>query len=351
VPICAAAGTQFQPVLASDGAGGAVIAWNDQRVSPSTTNVFARSVSSQGSLIGPSNSLSVTTTSISDAGLLTIAQGTSGSAIVAWPDARTGALDIYANSASPQGVTPPDVALSYFVPQSGSLTTPSEGIPAIVNFRTCPNTDGTQVLRLNARLKVLLRTQDNTPLVGIAPENICFLLNGGPPVQGFSGSGDDSLIANYQYNPGWNCPDVRCVQADAPSDSNGVAYITLLGATPGSPGVASRDPTRKWGEYAGDVPVRALGIQLQGRLTSASANGTYTAHVRNVDLTGGRVTALNWGEVVTILDKNAVQAHLSPNPYGYMFDMDGNGVVNINDVNFVQSHFNHRCNNPNESPP
>jgi hypothetical protein len=205
--------------------------------------------------------------------------------------------------------------------------------------------DGTQVLRFNSRLKVVLRTQDSTPLTRVDAANICMLFNGGTPAQGFSGAGDDSIIANHQYNMLANCPDVRCVQADTSTDSTGSTFITLLGRTPGRPGIGTRDPLRKWGGYAGDIPIVALGVQLQGRLSSAGTNGTYTAHVRNFDHQGGRTTATNQGELVNSLDINPVQSAIG-GPYQYNLDLDGSGQVNSLDVNLIKAHENDKCNFP-----
>ncbi|HEY2924799.1 MAG TPA: hypothetical protein VGJ98_07505, partial [Candidatus Eisenbacteria bacterium] len=61
----------------------------------------------------------------------------------------------------------PDANQSFYVPQSGSVTTPSEGVLAIQNARGCPNEDGTQVLRLSARLKVVVRASDGSPIANI----------------------------------------------------------------------------------------------------------------------------------------------------------------------------------------
>ena len=157
--------------------------------------------------------------------------------------------------------------------------------------------------------------------------------------------GDDSIIANFQFNQLSNCPDIRCVQADAPTDAAGVAYITWIGATVGSPGVGTRDPFRKWGGYAGDIPVMVLGFKLQGKLTSASALGSYTAHVKSLDFVGGRTTAPNQGELVNNLDINPVQAAIGT-PYKYHMDFDNNGIVNQIDLNFIKAHNNHKCNFP-----
>jgi len=243
----------------------------------------------------------------------------------------------------------PDPTQSFFVPQSGSFTTPTEGAAAIANARRCPNDDGTQVLRFNSRLMVVVRAVDGLPIGGIPASDICVLFNGGTLAQGFIGLGDDSIIANSQYNPLASCPAVRCVEADAPTDTDGVTYITWLGNPSTSPidttTCRARDPFRKWGGYAGDIPVFVLGLQLQGKLTSTSALGSYTAHVKSLDSIGGRTTALNQGELVNSLDINPVQAALGA-PYKYQLDFDNNGIVNAVDLSFIKAHNNHKCNFP-----
>jgi hypothetical protein len=194
-------------------------------------------------------------------------------------------------------------------------------------------------------LKVVVQASDGSPIAGIAASDVCVMFNGGTADQGWSGVGDDSIIANFQYNQLANCPDVRCVQADAPTDANGVTYITWIGSTLGQPGIGTRDPFRKWGGYAGDIPVMVLGFKLQGKLTSASPLGTYTAHVKSVDCVGGRLHNFNQGELVNTLDVNLVQAAIGT-PYKYYIDFDNNGVVNTIDLNFIKGHNSHRCNFP-----
>src|SRR6185437_16022781 len=142
------------------------------------------------------------------------------------------------------------VTQSFYVPQRGPVTTPTEGATAIASARRCPNDDGTQVLALASRLKVVVKASDGSPIAGIPASDICVLFNGGTPAQGFSGVGDDSIIANFQFNQLSSCPNIRCVQDDAPTDAAGVAYITWVGhAASDPPGVvtlqsASRDPFR-----------------------------------------------------------------------------------------------------------
>src|SRR2546426_8056293 len=87
---------------------------------------------------------------------------------------------VWAIPAGPAAAGVPDPLQSYFVPQAGSLATPCEGATgncsavaaadfsypitigggAIGTFRTCPNNDGAQVLRNNARVKVVLKASD-----------------------------------------------------------------------------------------------------------------------------------------------------------------------------------------------
>ena len=239
----------------------------------------------------------------------------------------------------------PDVTQSFYVPQRGSVATPTEGAVAIASARRCPNDDGSQVLALNARLKVVVKASDGSPIAGIPASDICVLFNGGTPAQGFSGVGDDSIIANFQFNQLSSCPDIRCVQADAATDATGTTYITWIGATPGSPGVGTRDPFRKWGGYAGSIPVVVLGFQLQGKLTTGGVLGSYTAHVKSLDFVGGRTTAPNQGELVNSLDISPVQAAIG-HAYQYLMDFDNNGIVNSIDLSFIKAHNNHKCNFP-----
>jgi hypothetical protein len=109
--------------------------------------------------------------------------------------------------------------------------------------------------------------------------------------------------------------------------------------------VAQRDPSIKWGGYAGDIPLYVLGFKLQGRLTSASEPGSYTAHVKSLDHVGGRTTAANQGELVNSLDISPVQAAFT-GPYVYHLDFDNNGVVNSLDMALIKAHNNHKCDFP-----
>jgi hypothetical protein len=254
-----------------------------------------------------------------------------------------GVLAILACWPAPASAQLPDFTLSYYVPQAvldgiGVV----EGDEAIPYFRACPNNDGDSSLPNNARIKVVLLDSGGIGIAGISPADICILFNGGTAAQGFGGSGADSVIANSIWNPSPPCPDVRCVPADAPTDANGVTYITFTG--PG--GV--RDPNRKWGHYDTVFPVSVLGSPLSGRLTSASANGSYVLRIKNFDHTGGLAAIVNQGETVTVTDFNAIANNLGVNnALSYWRDLDSSGEVDLADFNMLVFHITHDCDTPN----
>lgn len=247
----------------------------------------------------------------------------------------------------------PDISLSFYVPQRGTVGTPTEGTAAVAFFRACPNNDGGTSLANNARIKVVVRDSNGNGIPGIAAADICILFNGGTPAQGFSGVGADSIIANSQYNNGASgtplCPDVRCIQADDQTDALGTTYITFTGSTAGSPGVGTRNPARKWGHYDTELPVFVLGFKLSGRLTTGDVNGTYTLRIKNYDHTVlGLGTTLNVGEAVTSSDFNAVSGTIGVNnATSYWRDFDSNGSVGSSDFNQISLHVTHDCDSPN----
>jgi hypothetical protein len=241
----------------------------------------------------------------------------------------------------------PDPTLSFYVPQSGSVATPTEGTGAAQFLRTCPNNDPAQSFPNNVRIKVVVRDGTGAPIVGIAAADICVRFNGGTAAQGFTGVGADSIIANGTWNSNPLCPTVTCLEADAPTDATGVTYITFRGSTPGSPGVGTRDPNRKWGHYDSNLPVFVLGVQLQGRLTSASALGSYVLRIKNFDVVDGLEATMDAGAHVSFRDLNVMsQEIMTSSSLTYWLDLDSNGIVNSLDFNLMLAHFNHDCTHP-----
>jgi hypothetical protein len=103
VAICTAVGSQVFPVLVSDGAGGAIIGWQDNR-NGSSPDIFAQRVNAAGATQWTANGVAVCTSGGSQTAP-TIASDGSGGAILAWTDARSGTLDIYAQRVNGAGTT------------------------------------------------------------------------------------------------------------------------------------------------------------------------------------------------------------------------------------------------------
>lgn len=297
--------------------------------------------------------------------------------------------------AGPAGAGVPDVNTSFFVPQAGSLTTPCEGVnaagglsgctgvPANGNLGsygatpgppltggalgcnyTCPNLDGGAILRNWARLKIVVRASDGSPIANIPAADICAMFNGGTPAQGFSGVGADAIAADPQWSGGvaGGCPAVRCIQADAPTDATGTTFITWIGhQASDAPGMGNRDPSRKWGGYDNDIPIMVLGYKLRGQLATTGPGavpGNFSAFVRTFDVQGSNLAILNSAEKVTNpTDYNYVNARVNAVPgqnpalFGFDVDYNGNGTVTSSaDFNLFTAHLQnggHNCINPN----
>jgi len=111
VALCTAINNQFFPVIASDGAGGAIVAWMDGR--SSSFDVYCRRINSAGTPQWAVDGVALCTQAGTQSGVVIAADG-SGGAVVAWQDARAGNLDIYArriNSAGTPQWTADGVAL------------------------------------------------------------------------------------------------------------------------------------------------------------------------------------------------------------------------------------------------
>jgi hypothetical protein len=109
-PLVVLHGLQTIPVIVSDGAGGAIVAWMDTRSGPAASHVFAQHVLASGLVDSrwPLNGLAV----VAAAGAQvnpTITDDGSGGAIITWHDSRsvvTG-LDVYAQHVLNSGVVDP----------------------------------------------------------------------------------------------------------------------------------------------------------------------------------------------------------------------------------------------------
>jgi len=115
IPICSASGNQSSPVIVGDGAGGAIIAWIDQRTA--VADLYAQRVNANGNLLWPATGTPLTLNSAAQDNLCLATDG-AGGAIAAWRDMRNGNSDVYINRVTSGGTV--DVAT--VVPPSRRLT-------------------------------------------------------------------------------------------------------------------------------------------------------------------------------------------------------------------------------------
>ncbi|MBI3194941.1 MAG: T9SS type A sorting domain-containing protein [Ignavibacteriae bacterium] len=93
VAICSATGVQAGPVPTDDGEGGAIIAWYDVR--NGNYDIYAQSINALGYTQWGTNGIAVSTAIQSQYSSILVNDG-SGGAVIAWTDFRTGGSDIYA---------------------------------------------------------------------------------------------------------------------------------------------------------------------------------------------------------------------------------------------------------------
>ncbi len=102
-PIIVVPGTQYGTQMCSDGAGGAIIVWSDER----DWDIYAQRIHNAGELLWDPNGLPICT-AMSSQGNAAIVSDDAGGAIIAWEDRRKDTYpksDIYAQRVNPNGDT------------------------------------------------------------------------------------------------------------------------------------------------------------------------------------------------------------------------------------------------------
>jgi hypothetical protein len=100
VPLCTATNTQQYPSICSDGDGGAIIVWMDYR--SGTGDLYARRVDRSGTPLWTADGVAVCTATGSQVWPVACSDG-AGGAIVAWQDDRSGNYAIYVQRINSRG--------------------------------------------------------------------------------------------------------------------------------------------------------------------------------------------------------------------------------------------------------
>jgi hypothetical protein len=104
VTICLATGYQLQPDIISDGSGGAIITWQDERNGTTNRDIYAQRINSSGVVQWATNGVVISTAIDHQVNPAIVSDGSGGS-IVAWDDQRAGTTDdIYAQRINSSGV-------------------------------------------------------------------------------------------------------------------------------------------------------------------------------------------------------------------------------------------------------
>lgn len=104
VAISAATGYQQTPKITPDGSGGAIIAWQDQRNGSSNNDVFAQRINTSGTVQWTTDGVAIST-AVNNQTFPTLLGDGTGGAIIAWWDQRTFATstDVYAQKINASG--------------------------------------------------------------------------------------------------------------------------------------------------------------------------------------------------------------------------------------------------------
>jgi len=106
LPVCTANADQYGQVICSDGAGGAIMAWHDPRVS--SFDIYAQHILASGVVdpAWPVNGRAVCLNLLEQSYPAIVGDG-NGGAVIAWQDRRSGTYDIYAMHVLKTGVVDP----------------------------------------------------------------------------------------------------------------------------------------------------------------------------------------------------------------------------------------------------
>ena len=101
VPICTASDAQFNFQIVSDGSGGAIITWEDYR--SGNSDIYAQHVNGSGAVLWATDGVPICTAASSQWLHPQIVSDGAGGAIITWEDFRSGSWDIYAQRVDANG--------------------------------------------------------------------------------------------------------------------------------------------------------------------------------------------------------------------------------------------------------
>ena len=129
VALCTATGNQRYPQVVSDGAGGAIVTWYDYR-SGTNYGIYAQRVNASGVVQWTTDGVALCTATGNQMDPMIVSDG-AGGAIVTWEDSRSGNYDIYAQRVNASGAvqwTANGIALCTATGGQGGQTITPDGL-------------------------------------------------------------------------------------------------------------------------------------------------------------------------------------------------------------------------------
>ena len=259
LPICTASGNQGSPQLISDGVGGAIITWDDNR--GANLDIYAQRVSYVGATQWAENGSAICTASGNQNSPRLISDGAGGGAIFTWYDGRNGNNDIYAQGvdSSERLVTPTPTATITPTPTPTPTPAPTP-TPTPAPALTCAVTNPTNNAILSALVSINGTSADDVAVLGLkvricnSSSGLCWngsawkanLSLADAPAATASDGTFNSISEPWFYTtlPTWGTGSTYQVQAQAtdatttPANSSVVAFGFGVPSTPVSPSPA-----------------------------------------------------------------------------------------------------------------
>ncbi len=139
VPVSKATNDQYSPTMVSDGVGGATVVWADTRDSYSNYNIYGQRINAEGSVVWKNDGIGICTAPNGQVNPVPVSDGNEG-AIVVWEDYRDNNGNIYAQKLDPigyLGIANPLLTSVMDVPgdQGGRITVAWNGSPYDVSSK------------------------------------------------------------------------------------------------------------------------------------------------------------------------------------------------------------------------
>ncbi|MCU0638394.1 MAG: T9SS type A sorting domain-containing protein [Candidatus Krumholzibacteria bacterium] len=279
VAICARAGTQMFPALATDGAGGAIVAWFDSRLG--YYDIYAQSVNASGAVQWTVNGIAVCNAAM-DQTYISAVSDDAGGAILTWMDARSGAgFDVYAQRLNPAGVaqwTANGVALSTASLDQFNVRPVKDGSGGVIVAWSDLRNGGYDVYAQCVSASGAVQwTADGAPVCTSVGEQdqVRFVSDGaGGAIAAWRDSRTGSAdiycqSVDREGRTGFLAPDIYAVR-DIPGDQGGAIYLSWYAARPDAFRTADVNYYTIW--RAIDPLAASLAIEKGARFLEALAD-------------------------------------------------------------------------------